>query len=130
GRTLTIHRDGGQWTHVPSPNPNLTNDINLLADVEAIAANDVWAVGYGLGPGTAYLTLIEHWDGSQWSIVPSPNVSTFDNYLWGVSALSTNDIWAACHYKASIGVGRVDRTIVDQWYGSEWIIVSSHNLST
>src|SRR5439155_17550502 len=90
------------WTIVPSPNagPN----ASPLWDVDAISATDVWAVGYYCCTETALITLVEHWDGSQWSIVPSPNpAGHVNNYLFGVAAASANDIWAAGYTQCPTG---------------------------
>src|SRR5207249_7511912 len=54
--------------------------------IRAISPTDIWAVGN--------FALIEHWDGNQWSIVPSPNGS----YIRGVAALSSTDVWAVGYY--------------------------------
>ena len=44
----------------------------------ALAPNDAWAVGFStpVAPPkqAATLTLIEHFDGTSWAVVPSPNV--------------------------------------------------------
>ena len=56
----------------------------------AIAANDVWVAGYYF-PGSYAQTLIEHWDGTSWSVVPSPNGCCT---LRGVAAVAANDVWA------------------------------------
>jgi hypothetical protein len=40
--------------------------------IAAIAPDDVWVVGTQL-VGRRALTLTEHWDGTSWTIVPSPN---------------------------------------------------------
>src|SRR5439155_27132012 len=78
--TLVEHWDGSAWSVVPSP--NLGTATNVLNAVAARATDDVWAVGYGGGGGfTVSETLVEHWDGSAWSIVPSPNVDTVANRL-------------------------------------------------
>src|SRR5207244_8345470 len=47
---------------------------SYLNDVKAVSANDVWAVGqlFDTTNNTSQ-TLIDHWIGSHWSIVPSPN---------------------------------------------------------
>src|ERR1044072_1184602 len=50
---------GLAWRVVPSPNLGAPDDVNLLGGVEAISANDVWAMG-GYGNMT---TLALHWDG-------------------------------------------------------------------
>src|SRR4029079_2541137 len=83
-RTLTEHWDGKTWAVVSSPNS--TNDDSFLEGVAAISANNVWAVGgYGLSTDArSRRSLIEHWDGVQWSIVPGLNPGAGNNYLFGV----------------------------------------------
>jgi hypothetical protein len=73
-RPIIEHWDGREWRAVPAPMPPWwTRDVWLFG-VAAAAANDVWAVGaHGNPSNGAYLTLVEHWDGQQWSIVSSPN---------------------------------------------------------
>src|SRR5207245_3808245 len=77
--TYTLHYDGHIWQHVPSPSP-LTRHLhfaqNWLRSVAAVSANDVWAVGETRDtdfPGGLDDTLTEHWDGSKWSVVNSPD---------------------------------------------------------
>ena len=43
-----------------------------------VSASDCWAVGYYIYSSGVYIyqTLIEHWDGTSWAIVTSPNTST------------------------------------------------------
>jgi len=98
-RTLIQHYDGTTWTIVPSPN-RLTgigrNQINSLRGVTAIAADDVWAVGYTVSYDDPYQSLTMHWTGAAWSTVDSPNY-TFPgayNALLDVAAVASNDVWA------------------------------------
>ena len=57
------------------------------------SADDVWAVGsYGDAGHSQSWTLTEHWDGTQWSIVPSPSVAA--GSLNAVTATAANDVWA------------------------------------
>jgi hypothetical protein len=79
----------GSWAQQTSVDPG-TGDNNLTG-VAAISASNVWAVGYYF-VGVNTVTLIEHWDGTSWSVVPSPNVGTGD-LLNGVYAFSATDIW-------------------------------------
>src|SRR5262249_50505306 len=65
-----------------------------LSDVAAISTNDVWAVGYYCCNNSPSQTLAMHWNGSQWSLVSTPNPGNNNNDLWGVAALSTGDVWA------------------------------------
>jgi hypothetical protein len=41
--------------------------------IAASGPNDIWAVGYEETSSYVPQTLIEHWDGHSWSVVPSPN---------------------------------------------------------
>jgi hypothetical protein len=53
--------------------------------VAARGAKDIWAVGVVSGsPGPK--TLTEHWNGTKWSIVASPNPGPFGSFLAGVTA--------------------------------------------
>jgi len=79
----------------PNPSPQ-GNTFNALT---AIAADDVWAVGFkGQNEqNNDAQTLTAHWNGSQWSVVPSPNLSkrgcSFpDNTLTGASGVASNDV--------------------------------------
>src|SRR5207245_2601377 len=121
GQTLTLHWDGTQWTHIPSPSPGSSD--SGFGGVAAISSNDVWAVGYQVNGG--WLTLTEHWDGTQWSVLPSPNPRPVENYLIGVSAVSTNDMWAVGYYSsASNGY----QTLTEHWDGTQWSVVPSPNV--
>jgi hypothetical protein len=52
------------------------------------------------GPGDPTLTLVEHWNGTAWTQVPSPNPSG-DNELDGVAATSASNAWAVGFYSPS-----------------------------
>jgi hypothetical protein len=121
-QTLVLHWDGTQWSLVPSPSPGegLTN----LSDVEVVTPTDVWAVGMyedlsGIEPDS-YQTLIVHWDGSTWTWVPSPNNPLGPDELFGVSAVSANDIWAVGSHYLSI---RDRQPLALHWNGTTWDIV-------
>src|SRR5437588_18376 len=94
------------WSVIPSPNVAPYN--NAFSGVAAISANDAWAVGYGGGgTGSVKQTLVEHWNGSEWSIVPSPNSDPLANHLDGVVAVSAGDVWAVGDfYDTGIGAHR------------------------
>lgn len=59
---------------VSSPNAsNLRNSLNAVA---VLSASDAWAVGSYATAGNAFTaTLVEHWDGTGWRVVPSPTGS-------------------------------------------------------
>jgi len=70
-QTLTAHWDGHSWKIVPSPNVGPAGSSNSLKGVAAVSSNDVWACGQIFNISTATLNnLIEHWDGTHWTISP------------------------------------------------------------
>lgn len=109
----------GSWTIVASPSPN--TNLNILYGVSAVSANDVWAVGYSDNSSGNISTLIEHWDGSQWSVVSSPNLGPKTNELYSVAAISTNDVWAVGFYAPN----RSTLGLIEHWDGTQWSVVSA-----
>jgi hypothetical protein len=103
------------WNIVPSPNP--ATGYNVLLGVAAVSPGDVWAVGQASLPA---VTLAEHWDGGNWSVVPGPNVSGIAS-LNGVSAVSSSDVWAV----GSVGTLGSLKTLIEHWNGSTWSVVPS-----
>ena len=128
--TLAMHWDGTNWKRVATP--NVGEGTNKLNAVLALAPNDAWAVGFStpVAPPkqAATLTLIEHFDGTSWVVVPSPNVgpnsANQSNRLFGLTANSANDIWAFGSYFAADGSGH-QMTLLLHWDGISWTIVSS-----
>jgi hypothetical protein len=119
---LVEHWNGSAWRIVPAPDLSASAE-NQLRDVAVIAPNDVWAVGFGMA-GNAAVPLIEHWDGSSWVIVPSPDVITPNGgaVLSGVAAVGPTDVWAV----GSAGAG----TLTEHWDGKRWEVVSSRSVGS
>jgi hypothetical protein len=120
---LIEHHDGVSWTIVPgAEDPAMTQ--SLLSGVDALTPTDAWAVGYGFGSNNQARTLAEHWDGSAWTIVTTPNAGHPANGgLSGVVAIAADDAWAVGAY-----VNRgPSRTLIEHWDGTAWTIVSSPN---
>jgi hypothetical protein len=130
--TSAMHWDGTNWKSVVTP--NVGQGTNKLNAVLALAPNDVWAVGFStpVAPPNqaATLTLIEHFDGTSWAVVPSPNVgpnsANQSNRLLGLTANSANDIWAFGSYFAADGSGH-QMTLLLHWDGISWTVASSPN---
>ena len=68
--------------------PALARIASELLGVSCVSATDCLAVGdqTNLSSGRS-LTLVQSWNGSTWSTVPSPNANG-DNFLSGVSCTS------------------------------------------
>ena len=134
--TFSQHYDGSRWTLVPTP--NVGTGPNSLGGVVALAPDNVWAVGYSTAsqkppPGKYDVptkTLIEHYDGTNWSVVPSPNVGPNSQYqsnrLLGVTAVSPTDIWAFGSYFAASG-SENQMTLLLHWDGTTWSLAASPN---
>jgi len=92
---------------------------NQLGGVADISPTDAWAVGFFagttlLGSGPEQELVIEHWDGTQWSVFPSPpfNNPNVIAELSGIAAISANDIWA-------VG-GAEGGNLFEHWDGTAW----------
>ena len=70
--TLTELWNGSGWSVTSSPDTAQGDQDNLLG-VSCLGAGLCDAVGYSHLPGGSNETLIESWNGTSWSIVPSPN---------------------------------------------------------
>jgi len=124
GETLTEYWDGTKWAVVASPSESGA-DNSTLAAVASVSSNDVWAVGNYQEGGGAYQwnTLTEHWDGTRWSIVGSPNVAGAEaNYLIGVAAVSTTDVWAVGYSEIDL---EIDVPLIEHYDGQSWTIIPS-----
>ena len=110
---------GGDWSIVASPNTR-TDRNNYLTGVTCASASDCWAAGYYVTTNLLYQTLIEHWDGTSWAIVTSPNTSTtHSNLLTGVTCVSASDCWAVGYfYSDSVMLLQpVNQTLIEHWNG-------------
>jgi hypothetical protein len=105
------------WTVSRSPSPDPVN--SALEAVSARTTSDVWAVGYGY---TTDATLAKHWDGSSWTVVPTPNPpSQFDGILFGVSADAASDAWAVGFSDHLNG----ESAIAEHWNRQRWTLVAT-----
>lgn len=105
------------WQIIASPNGS--GQVNELHSVSALAENDVWAAGVSYNTErTVGSTLIEHWNGSRWSVVPSPNPSSSVNMINAVAAVSANDVWAVGTAPTSTAT-----VLILHWNGVAWNVV-------
>ena len=129
-QTLVEHFDGTQWRVIPSPNPlpKAFLNQNVLSSVRAVSANDVTAVGLLRDAGQQReLTLVEHWNGKKWSVIPSPNQSDAPgslNALTSVAAISATDLYAVGFF-GDAGTSGQDETLAEHFDGKKWSIIAS-----
>jgi hypothetical protein len=113
--TLTEHWDGTSWTVVDSPTVP-SSGSNTLTAVSAISDHNVWAVGYYFAANGDRRTLIEHYDGTSWSIVASPNPGGVSDALLGVAAVAAGDVWAVGYTSDGFGY----TALVEHFDGVSW----------
>lgn len=98
---------GREWTNTEVPNPQKST---ALYGVDAVAADEAWAVGNHYGGLAA--SVIMHWDGKRWNETEHPKGA----YLGAVDAVSTDAVWA-------VGQGPnapYDHGWVVHWDGRQW----------
>ena len=106
--------NGTAWTVIPVQRPSAGTPA--LDGITAVAANDIWAVGeVKSASGVAVATLTEHWNGSAWSIVPSPSPA---GTLTAVAARGSGDVYAVGFAQPS-GSG-VTQGLILRWNGTAW----------
>src|SRR5262249_51264928 len=98
------------------PSPNSGTGKSALTSVAAVSASDMWSVGESFPTEDGYQALIEHWDGTSWSVVNGPTLSS-PYRLNAVAAAATDDVWT---------VGSLDpngRTVIEHWNGTNLMTV-------
>jgi hypothetical protein len=105
GRTLIESWNGTKWSVVPSPNRAGSNGGTILYAVSCVSATACTAAGSYTHTSTNTSidrTLIESWNGTKWSVVPSPNRagSNGGSFLDGVSCVSATACSATGYYPA------------------------------
>jgi hypothetical protein len=120
--TLAEHWDGHVWRLSPVVNP--APGPNVLTAVAGSSSTDVWAVGYRFDAFNNGRTLVEHWNGTGWAIVPSPNVGG-SGFLFAVSVLGPDDAFAVGTFDSS--PNGFPTTLVEHWDGFTWTIQPSPN---
>jgi hypothetical protein len=120
-KTLFESWDGTRWSIVPSPSPG-SNPV--LDSISCGSATACMAAGtyYKRKSGVTSSNLVESWDGTRWSVVPSPNRAGYDE-LTGVSCVSA----ASCMAVGSYDLTTVAQTVIESWDGTRWSLVPSPN---
>jgi hypothetical protein len=106
-QTLRERWDGTVWTVV-----HVKDQGSTLDAVGATSAGNVWAVGVG---ASIHDSLGVHFDGTRWTVVPTPTPSAIINFLFGVSVDAIQDAWA-------VGASYQDglHQVIDHWDGTSW----------
>ncbi len=121
--------NGTGWTLQPQP-PLPAGQGGGFFDVSCLSGSDCWAVGTVIdvtsGNGNPMGTLIEHWNGGAWTIVPSPDPTTPGTtgaILQSVDCTSSTDCVAVGYSTEVGGSGLNVGQLIEQWDGASWSIV-------
>lgn len=114
--------DGRTWSIVRGPHERNGSTSSLRA-VTCVSRGACTAVGSLITGSGLTKTLVEHWDGKMWSVVPSPNALSWrarvpQGEFYGVSCTSASSCTA---------VGWVGTTLIEHWDGKTWSVVPSPN---
>jgi hypothetical protein len=121
-RPLTGLWNGKAWSVAAAPSPGGMEAANLNA-VSCVAADNCVAVGSSFN-GTDTVSLAEAWNGTHWSIAPTPNVKgAQSSVLSAVSCPAAGHCTAVGDYATSAVTG----TLAETWNGQAWSISNTPN---
>jgi hypothetical protein len=112
-RPYAEHWDGSSWTQVPVPAPGGPTGVadGGLDGVSVLSAKNAWAVGWADLNVTRFAPLVEHWNGTAWSVKATPAVPDGSS-LQDVAAITRRNVWA---------VGRLPAgPLVEHYNGRAW----------
>jgi hypothetical protein len=108
---------------------------NVLNGVAARSQNDVWAVGWHDSEAQSsndHLNYAQHWDGSAWSIVPTPNppprapnYAPYRSHLQDVAVVGKSEAWAVGYFSHYM---KDEEGFSEHWNGTAWSLVPMPDL--
>ncbi|MBV9269731.1 MAG: hypothetical protein JO165_01460 [Candidatus Eremiobacteraeota bacterium] len=125
---MLYHFIGRGWHYTPLPALPAGFSGNVIA-INPRASNDVWALVDVNNFSTATeSTLIEHWNGTSWSMTlyPRPAFGTSSAYtvrLQAIQALSPTNVWVVGYTPAAPGALPDGEQIIEHYNGSYWRVV-------
>jgi hypothetical protein len=119
--------NGSSWSIQATPNP-AGAEATELSGISCTSASACIAVGFSYGGSGIEVTLAEVWNGTSWSIQPTPNPSGApEGVLYGVSCTSASACTAVGYYTDSSGT---DVTLAEAWNGTSWSIETTPDPSS
>ena len=116
--------NGTDWSVQPTADPSTTRH-NVFESVSCSSPNACTAVGQSSSK-SSYSTLAERWDGTSWTIEPTPDPMGEGAQLTGVSCASATACTAVGYYITDLGLAD---TLAETWNGSDWAIQTTPNPS-
>jgi hypothetical protein len=125
---LAEHWDGASWSVVPTQTAaSRFTESSQFYGVAAIASSDVWAVGQSRSlNGTNWIPVAEHYDGTTWTVTPTPALPGTSSQFDAVAATGPDDVWAV-GTSSDVGHYPLATTLVEHWDGHTWSVIASPN---
>jgi hypothetical protein len=126
GNFVSLHFDGQSWNAVPLVMFQGKGEFeSTMNAVTAVSPTDAWEVGDTLEnivpPGNGHFVgVIEHFDGTQWNIIPSPQLDSGVE-LHAIQAVSANDIFAVGDSNAD---SQLPSPFLEHYDGTSWSVVA------
>lgn len=115
-QSLMEHYDGASWSIVSAPHAT-SNDA--FYDIGCTGSSNCWAVGCAAAPASKTLcagnTLVEHYAGASWAIVPSPSPRNAGE-LSGIACATSVNCWAVG------GPAFAVENLVEHYDGAAWSV--------
>ena len=138
GGPSLVEFNGTTWSQVANM-PTIKGEPMGATSITAISPTDVWIAGSGfftsIRIGRRTMTIdhpaVAQWNGTSLSVVPTPapaNSPPETSGFTGIAAVSANDIVAVGVIRGSSILD--GQTLIEQWNGTSWSIVSSPSPST
>jgi hypothetical protein len=125
--TLIELWNGARWSLLPSPNPGSTG--NFVTGVSCVSDDACMALGSTQNSSLVVSTLAESWNGTRWSVVPTPSPVPGSDGFDGVSC-ATKDACMAVGFAGSSGPTGFHATLAESWNGTRWSVVPSPSPGT
>src|SRR5262249_44086162 len=121
-RPIIERWNGRRWKVAATP----SSATGVLRAVAASSGRDVWAVGDSSSPDP----LIEHFDGTRWSVVTASVGETANSYLSGITVLSPTAAWAVGGTAIPLlpgggGWTNPRKPLTMHWDGQSWSTVAA-----
>ena len=102
------------------PHRGLLNDERRA--ISASSSQDVWIVGISHDANTSeYNPDVLRWDGTRWSLFPTPYAGPGTYTLSGIDALSPDNVWVVGYHSG----GSERHAPVAHWDGGQWNVAVS-----
>lgn len=116
---LAEARKGSTWSMDATATPSGSTE-STFNSVACTATNVCTAAGDAENSSGVVATLVEVWNGTSWSVQPTPDVSgSPQNFLYGVSCSSASACTAVGGYAQNSGLAAA---LSEEWNGTSWSI--------